>query len=81
MSGSDDVSFISQLVDKLTLNNSVDTKRAYVTGVSPGAMMTYRLGCELSSKIAAIAPVEGNMADKSGNAENQTAIQPSLFQS
>ena len=31
--------------------------------------MSYRLGCELSSRIAAIAPVAGNMATKEGSAQ------------
>jgi polyhydroxybutyrate depolymerase len=31
----------------------------YVTGISNGAMLSYRLACELSNKIAAIAAVEG----------------------
>jgi polyhydroxybutyrate depolymerase len=31
----------------------------YVTGLSNGAMMSYRLACELSDKIAAIGPVAG----------------------
>ena len=33
--------------------------RVYVTGMSNGAMLTHRLGRELSRKIAAIAPVVG----------------------
>jgi polyhydroxybutyrate depolymerase len=32
-------------------------------------MMTYRLGCELSGRIAAIAPVSGNMATAAGSAD------------
>lgn len=31
--------------------------------------MSYRLACELSSRIAAIAPVAGNMATKDGSAQ------------
>ncbi|MFH0887398.1 MAG: PHB depolymerase family esterase [bacterium] len=57
----DDVGFISALIDNLINEYNVDPKRVYVTGISNGAMMTYRLGCELSEKIAAIAPVAGNI--------------------
>jgi polyhydroxybutyrate depolymerase len=32
-----------------------------VTGISNGAIMSYRLACELSDKITAIAPVDGNI--------------------
>jgi polyhydroxybutyrate depolymerase len=55
----DDVAFISALIDKLEREYPVDPKRVYVTGISNGAMMSYRLACELSDRIAAIAPVEG----------------------
>ncbi len=56
-----DVSFISTLIDHLIKEYNVDNKRVYVTGISNGAIMTYRLGCELTEKIAAIAPVDGLM--------------------
>jgi polyhydroxybutyrate depolymerase len=38
---------------------SIDPGRIYVTGISNGAQMTNRLGCESSDLIAAIAPVSG----------------------
>ena len=57
----DDVKFISELIDHLVRENRVDPKRIYVTGVSNGGMMALRLGCEISSKLAAIAPVIANM--------------------
>ena len=57
----DDVGFIGALIDELVVNLNVDPKRVFVTGVSNGGMLTYQLGCQLSSKIAAIAPVAGSM--------------------
>jgi polyhydroxybutyrate depolymerase len=57
----DDVGFISALIDSLAKEFNIDTKRVYVTGMSNGAMMSHRLGCELSDKIAAIAPVAGSL--------------------
>lgn len=57
----DDIGFISQLIDHLTKVYKIDSKRVYITGLSNGGMMTLRLGCELSSKLAAIAPVIANM--------------------
>jgi polyhydroxybutyrate depolymerase len=42
----------------------VDDKRIYVCGFSNGAFMTYRLGAELSERIAAIAVVEGTIGAK-----------------
>jgi len=55
----DDVAFLGALIDKLKREYSVDSKRVYVTGISNGGMMSYRLACEAAEKIAAIAPVEG----------------------
>jgi len=57
----DDAGFISALIDELIKKYNADAKRVFVTGISNGAMMSYRLGCELSGKIAAIAPVAGNI--------------------
>jgi polyhydroxybutyrate depolymerase len=67
--GADDVEFISNLIDRLEASDAVDPNRVYVTGLSRGGMMTYRLGCELSDRIAAIAPVSGNMATVAGSAD------------
>jgi len=57
----DDVGFISALIDHLSDELNIDAKRIYVTGISNGGMMSHRLGCELSQKIAAIAPVASNI--------------------
>lgn len=55
----DDVGFVRALVDTLAREHRVDRKRVYATGLSNGAMMTYRVGCELADVFAAIAPVAG----------------------
>ena len=52
----DDVGFISDLTDHLIKKFKADPKRIFVTGHSNGAQMAYRLACELSGKIAAVAP-------------------------
>ncbi len=57
----DDVGFISALIDTMIIDYNTDPKRIYVTGISNGAIMSYRLACELSDKITAIAPVDGNI--------------------
>jgi polyhydroxybutyrate depolymerase len=51
-----DVKFISMLIDKLVAAYKINPKKVYATGHSNGGMMSYRLACELSNKIAAIAP-------------------------
>lgn len=55
----DDVAFFRALIDQLEQDYTVDPKRIFATGISNGAMMSYRLACEMSDEIAAIAPVEG----------------------
>lgn len=59
--GADDVGFIAWLIDELAVTRHIDRTRVYVTGLSNGAMMAYRLGCQLADRIAAIAPVAGVM--------------------
>lgn len=55
----DDVAFISALIDELSADPRVDASRIYITGHSNGAMMTFRIACELADKIAAAAPYAG----------------------
>ncbi|WP_215226167.1 alpha/beta hydrolase family esterase [Echinicola shivajiensis] len=57
----DDVKFISKLIDKLVAEQGIDPKKVFVTGMSNGAMMAYRLACEIPEKIRAIAPVAGTI--------------------
>ncbi len=57
----DDVGFIDSLLNTLIGDYSIDTNRIYATGMSNGGFMSYRLACELSDRIAAIAPVECSM--------------------
>lgn len=57
----DDVGFIRELIIQLVSEFAIDPKRIYVTGMSNGGMMAYRLACELADKIAAIAPVSSTM--------------------
>lgn len=57
----DDVSFVSALIDQLERTDQVDRGRIYATGISNGALFAERLGCDLSLRIAAIAPVAGTL--------------------
>ena len=55
----DDVGFIRALLKTLPTRVCMDSRRIYATGVSNGGGFTARIGCLLSSQIAAIAPVAG----------------------
>jgi polyhydroxybutyrate depolymerase len=59
----DDVGFISYLIDHIAVNFNIDLKKVFITGISNGAMMSFRLACELSQKITAVAPVAGLMPE------------------
>ena len=59
--GIDDVNFFNKTTDFLIENYSIDPSKVYATGISNGGFMTSRLGCQLSSKIAAIAVVAASM--------------------
>jgi len=58
-SGVDDVAFVTAVVADVVGMIRVDPRRVYVTGMSNGAMMAYRLACE-TSLFAAVAPVAGD---------------------
>jgi polyhydroxybutyrate depolymerase len=57
----DDVGFINAAIDQLLATKMADPRRIYVTGFSNGAGMTFRVGAELSERIAAIAPVSNGL--------------------
>jgi polyhydroxybutyrate depolymerase len=58
----EDIAFISALLDELTGELPLDSRRIYATGISNGAIFSNYLAAKLSSKIAAIAPVAGSIA-------------------
>lgn len=57
----DDLGFISAVIDTMIKNYSVDSMRIYVMGHSNGAIMAYRVAAELSQRVAAIAANSGQM--------------------
>jgi polyhydroxybutyrate depolymerase len=56
----DDVAFIRALLDTVESQVCIAPDRVYATGVSYGGGMVALLGCALSDRIAAVAPVAGN---------------------
>jgi len=59
---SNDVGFIDTFIDFLDSNYRIDLDRIYVTGYSNGGFMAYKLACQLSHRIAAIASVGGEIS-------------------
>jgi polyhydroxybutyrate depolymerase len=70
----DDVGFIRELIKTLESKYQIDKKRIYVTGMSNGGMMAYRLACELSDKIAAIGVVSGVMTTSVCEPKNPVSV-------
>ena len=61
--GTDDVGFISAIIDSMNANYSIDLQRVYSCGMSNGGFQSYRMACELEDRIAAVASVTGSMSD------------------
>lgn len=55
----DDVGFLSAVLDRVEGEYPVDPSRVMVAGISNGAMMAYRYGCEQASRVTAVASVAG----------------------
>ncbi|GAA4278655.1 T9SS type A sorting domain-containing protein [Aquimarina mytili] len=57
----DDLGFSDALINKIQEDFNINEKRIYATGFSNGGFFSYRLACELSPRIAAVASVAGSM--------------------
>jgi polyhydroxybutyrate depolymerase len=55
----DDIAFLGHAIDAVQQVACIDAKRVYATGVSGGGRMASQLACDLSDRIAAIAPISG----------------------
>lgn len=58
----DDVGFIEKMLDEVVAEFETDSARTYLLGVSNGGMLALRLGCNLSNRFAAVAPIIGQLA-------------------
>ncbi len=58
----DDVGFIRRIVGELNVAGKVDRQRVFITGLSNGGHLTYRLICEANDLFAAGAALIANMS-------------------
>ena len=74
--GVDDVLFISLLVQRLAATLCLDPRAFFAAGISDGAIMAQRLGCDagFSPLLAAIAPVEGTLPPRPFVCDATTAL-------
>jgi polyhydroxybutyrate depolymerase len=56
-----DTIYFDAVLDKIESEYRVDASRIYATGVSDGGFMTFRLGCQMAYRIAAIATVAATL--------------------
>ena len=59
----DDVAFFRAMIDRLIADGSADPDQVYVTGGSNGGMMTLRLACETSDRLAGVAAFVANLPE------------------
>jgi polyhydroxybutyrate depolymerase len=55
----DDVGFLREVIQRVEKQARIDPRRVFVTGMSNGGLMSWRMACEASDLIRGIAPVEG----------------------
>ena len=70
----DDVGFITAMVGAIEQEMPIDRARVYATGMSNGAMMALRLGCQTDT-FAAIAPVAGTLLTDCSGARPTSVLQ------
>ena len=63
----DDIKFIEQLIERVDAFVSVDRDRVYVTGFSAGGMMTHKLACVITNRLAAAVMVGATLPTKIAN--------------
>jgi polyhydroxybutyrate depolymerase len=57
-----DIAYIGSLLSQVEGSLCIDQRRVFVTGLSMGAFTTSAIACELSGRVAAVAPVAGLQA-------------------
>ena len=61
----DDIGFLDALIDQIASEYIINLERIYCTGFSMGGIMTHKMACEMSDRLAAVASVAGPLPDAS----------------
>jgi polyhydroxybutyrate depolymerase len=74
--GTDDVAYLTGLLDEAQARLAIDPNRIYFIGHSNGSFMSFRMACELGNRIAALASIAGSTFANEQNcrAPGDTAI-------
>lgn len=70
----DDVAFVRALITTLEGQFAIDPARVYATGHSNGAILAYRLACELSDRIVAVGLQAGSLGVESCNGARPVSL-------
>lgn len=57
----DDVGYLGDLMDRVAVLYNADLSKVYSMGYSAGGFMSYKLACDLTNRVAAIAPDVASM--------------------
>lgn len=66
----DDVAYLTGLLDEAAERLAIDPDRIYFLGHSNGGFMSYRMACELGSRIAAVTSIAGSTFNDPGSCKN-----------
>jgi polyhydroxybutyrate depolymerase len=75
----DDLKFISDLLDELSDQFCLDLNRIYANGLSNGGGMTYLLACEMADRFAAVGTVAGAYIEPEGGCQPSRPIPVMTF--
>jgi polyhydroxybutyrate depolymerase len=57
----DDTGFVRAIIKDIKRTININTEKIFATGISNGAMMSYKLACEAPDLVSGIAPVAGTL--------------------
>lgn len=75
----DDVGFIEAIIEYLDSEFNINKKKIYSTGISNGAILSFKLACEIPDKITAIAPVAGSMCNLTKECNPSRSVPVMMF--
>jgi polyhydroxybutyrate depolymerase len=70
----DDVAYLSAIIDDMSIRYKVDPKRIFVAGHSNGGFMSHRMACDRPDKVAAIASFSGANFKDPAKCSPQTSV-------
>jgi len=72
--GVDDVGFVRELIDAIAAEFPIDPQRVFAVGHSNGGILAYRLACELSDRVAAVALQAGSLGVEGCDPEHPVSL-------